>query len=649
MCGITGLVFKSSEINVDRARSVVSSMLDRIQHRGPDGTGVWVSPEKTVVLGHKRLAIIDLSDSASQPMVNSNNNISIVFNGEIYNHRELRNELENNGVTFKTDHSDTEVLLNGYIYWGLNKLLNKINGMFAFAIYDCKIMKLHLCRDRLGIKCLYFSRFKGKFIFSSEIKGILSARFFAPELDRSKLNEYLLYRSLPAPYTLFKNINKVEAGTYLTLDVNSLEYDVSKYWNPLDVNIDDSIKSQRDVEEKLSTLIDSSLDYRLESDVSVGLFLSGGVDSSFLLSRLSTKVGSIKCFTASFPENSVYDESLDAKRMAKKFDAEYIDVPIKSTNYIDILEKVVYYQEEPISAPVCVPIYYLSEAARQYDVPVVLAGEGSDEIFIGYENWLKLRQAQQYINRHPMLSNLLSVARPVAKRFLNPTSPVHDILYRASKKGYPIFWGGAMDLNGDVRSKLLGGELSSDALNDTIFEECVSKNWQDFKSKRSGNDISSWMSYMDIKLRLPELMLPRLDRMGMAHSIEGRVPYLDHRIVELMFSVAENVSMESRKIGKPALKKIASPSLGREFVYRNKQGFQAPVSEWKTQGFAEYVNLLKLFSVRTGLFDADAVNEIVKFGGRRYFSLINFMLWYLIYIEHVLKDELPNLKRWHEY
>ena len=154
---------------------------------------------------------------------------------------------------------------------------------------------------------------------------------------------------------------------------------------------------------------------------------------------------------------------------------------------------------------------------------------------------------------------------------------------------------------------------------------------------------------MDIKLRLPELMLPRLDRMGMAHSIEGRVPYLDHRIVELMFSVAENVSMESRKIGKPVLKKIASPSLGREFVYRNKKGFQAPVSEWKTQGFAEYVNLLKLFSVRTGLFDADAVNEIVKFGGRRYFSLINFMLWYLIYIEHVLKDELPNLKRWHEY
>ena len=624
------------------------NILNKITHRGPDGTGIWASQDAKVILGHKRLSIVDLNQNANQPMIKENDNISIVFNGEIYNHRELRKELEHDLVQFETDHSDTEVLVNGYIHWGLEKLLQKLNGMFAFAIYDYALDKLFICRDRIGIKSLYYASVNGCFLFSSEIKGILAAKLFPPELDSSHLNEYLLFRSLTAPYTLFKNIKKLKPATFLVIDLSSLNYVEKEYWNPLDQEVDHSIKSQLDVETSLHGLINSSLDYRLEADVPVGMFLSGGVDSNYLLSQLANKRHGIKCFTASFPNDKGYDESLDAKYMANKFGAEYIDVPVEAKNYVDILEEMVYFQEEPISAPVSVPVYYLSKAAREQGVPVVLAGEGSDEIFVGYGNWIKLRKAQNLLNKIPFSSTLSKASRKFLSKNVNITSPVHDLSFRACHD-LPIFWGGAMDINGIVRSQLLANGLSASDLNMEIYESSVKKNYLAFVSRRGKENVSSWMTYMDLKQRLPELMLPRLDRMGMAHSIEGRVPFLDHRLVEFMFKVPEAVMLENKSTGKSALKAIASESLGHEFVYRKKKGFQAPVSDWKDEEFKGYISHLEVFAERTGLFTLDGVRTVVKFGGRRFFTLVNFMLWYLIYIENVLFDSLPTLKRWDQY
>jgi asparagine synthase (glutamine-hydrolysing) len=645
MCGIAGIILREN----DGFEPVVpmEKMLNKIAHRGPDGSGVWESENQRLLLGHKRLSIVDLNEKAGQPLSLSSD-YAITFNGEIYNHQELRKELEICNVGFVTDHSDTEVLLNGFVYWGIDKLLAKLNGMFAFAIYDRKKNNVVVCRDRVGIKSVYFSQDADKFIFCSEIKGILATECIHAIFDDANLDEYLLNRSLAAPNTLFKNIYKLQPATYITFDLDTFDFFKTVYWNPLDVPEDESIRSQKDVEEKLFELIDSSLDYRLNADVPIGMFLSGGIDSNYLLSRLSNKRSGIKCFNASFGEDNEFDESSSAKYMADKFGANLIDVPINEKNYLQALEDVIYFQEEPISAPVCVPVFLLSEAAKKHNIPVVLAGEGSDELFIGYQNWLLIRRAQKIVRSLPFARTLSKLTRNVAIKLINETSPIHDLLDRASK-GLPLFWGGAMDMNYISRSRLLVNASSDVDQNSELYDKKIRGRFENYELQSKNSSDSRWMAYADLQQRLPELMLPRLDRMGMAHSIEGRVPFLDHRIIEFIFSVPEKVMLEQSHTGKSALKSIAAKTLGKDFVYRRKKGFQAPVSDWKDGLFKPWVELLVLFSERTSIFNVDGVNAIVEHGGRRYFTLVNFMIWYLIFIENVLKDKLPNLKSWDQY
>jgi asparagine synthase (glutamine-hydrolysing) len=643
MCGIAG--FLSTNKSTPLVRADMDKVLSKIAHRGPDGTGIWSTENGTVILGHKRLSIVDLNQNANQPMMSKG--YGIVFNGEIYNHRILRQELEKEGVLFQTDHSDTEVLLNGYIHWGIERLLAKVNGMFAFAIYDETRKRVLLCRDRIGIKNLYFSKIDGQLVFCSEIKGILEAGMFRPELNKQHLNEYLLNRSLSAPNTLFRHVYKLKSASLLTVDLNTLEICETSYWCPLEKELDPKITSQAELEEELEMLFSSSIDFRLESDVPVGLFLSGGVDSNYILSIFSKKREGIKCFTASYPDENKYDEAFDARKMADKYRAEYIEVPVTSDKYLDTLEQVVYFQEEPISAPVCVPVYLLSAAASEHNVPVVLAGEGSDEIFIGYHNWLRFRQVQSAFNSIPFSRELSRFASFIISKRLNPLSPFLDVLERSSS-GHPLFWGGAMDMNCQIRELLLRNGKTASELNLEIFEKNIRPNLERFNHKRPLGNISAWMSYMDLQHRLPELMLPRLDKMGMAHSIEGRVPYLDHRIVELVFSVPESVMQENRWTGKAALKSLAAAELGQEFVYRKKKGFQAPVAEWRQGSFGQLTELLEEFAERTGIFSSEGVRLVLEKGGRRYFTLLNFMLWYLIYIENVMEDRLPYLKTWQQ-
>ncbi len=646
MCGIAGIITPPlrNKDSLDIVK-IMSFMLEKIAHRGPDGTGIWNTETGNVVLGHKRLAIVDLNLNANQPMVRDNGYYSIVFNGEIYNHRELRTSLEELGARFETDHSDTETLIVGYKYWGLSALLERVNGMFAFSIYDRLESKLILVRDRVGIKSLYYCFVNNHFLFSSEIKAIFASGLIQPEFNETCMNQYLACRSVQAPDTLFKGIKKLQSATALIIDLNTLDQSQIEYWNPLNQNVDAGIKSEGDLEEELSSLINSSLDYRLEADVPVGMFLSGGVDSNYLLSQLVRKREGIQSFTASFRDNQGYDESADAFAMASRFGVKFNDIPINSDNYIRILEKMIYFQEEPISAPVCVPVYYLSEAAKNVGVPVILAGEGADEILIGYENWIRIRRLQKVLDFWPC-SFVGSVGRLQSLRRRFPiTSPIRDLLLRASDSK-PLFWGGAMEMPADLRSELL--ERPAEELHDALFQDVVEHHYKDFLNKRGKSDLSNWMTYMDLKQRLPELMLPRLDRMGMAHSIEGRVPYLDHRVVELVFSTPEPI-LSAGNTGKSSLKNLAAPELGDNFVFRRKKGFLAPVSDWKAEVFNRYLVFLNLFAERTGVFSKAGVELILADQGRRYFTLINFVLWYLIFIENVLEDVAPNLARWDQY
>ena len=261
---------------------------------------------------------------------------------------------------------------------------------------------------------------------------------------------------------------------------------------------------------------------------------------------------------------------------------------------------------------------------------------------------MKIRTTQKWVRKIPLIKPLATVGKLVASKVLNVTSPTHDILDRASK-GLPLFWGGAMDMNYLMREQLLEGVKFDTSNNDQKLGDAISCKRKTFIAKRAQNDDSAWMTYLDLQHRLPELMLPRLDKMGMAHSIEGRVPFLDHRIIEFIFSVPESIMNERSNVGKSGLKAIAAKTLGHDFVYRRKKGFQAPVNDWKDGLFAHWVEYLKLFSERTGIFNLNGVDNIVEFGGRRYFTLVNFMIWYLIYIDNVLSDKMPELKRWDQF
>ncbi len=639
MCGLAGCISFGKEVNKD----VLVCMTDIMGHRGPDGSGVWVSDCGRVGLGHRRLSIIDLSDAAAQPMHDEQGRACIVFNGEIYNHRSLREELERDGAQFYTDHSDTETLLQGYIVWGIKRLLDRLIGMFAFAIFDQKKKKIILVRDRLGIKPLYIAKINGGIIFASEAKALLEHPDVQARLNYEYFYHYLSFRSVPAPATLFDGIQKLAAGELIEIDITAQAMERISYWNPLEIG-SATPQSLEEAEERVEELLASSLRYRLEADVPIGVFLSGGVDSAYLLRLAASQLGDVNTYTITYPEDPKYDEGGEARKLAQEVGAHHHEVPIRHESFIQNLAAIAYYQDEPIAAPVCIPVYLLAREARRTGVPVVLSGEGSDELFIGYENWLRIRDLQRldhYIPDFPGRAMRRAVAS-LAQYILSPISRYPEFLGRAAK-GQPLFWGGAMDFTERGKEYLIGSAVPKSGLD--TFDAVVRPIREEFLRHRPGSDITGWMSFMDVRFRLPELMLPRLDKMCMAFSVEGRVPFLDHRLVEMVMNLPEQFRSARGNEGKLLFKSVASRVLPEEFVYRRKRGFQAPVKEWKNTEFGRrYLPSLIKFAARSELFNPDALKYLLgQAGDRLYFSLLNFMMWYLVFIENIMVDDFPDL------
>lgn len=638
MCGIAGWVSVGRTIDA----GILTEMRDSMEHRGPDGSGLWISPNQSIGLAHRRLAIIDLSPEANQPMHDSAANTHIIYNGEIYNHRELRKELERSGSKFETDHSDTEVILKGYSRWGLDELLRRLNGMFAFAIFDGNRGELVLARDRMGIKPLYLFETPGTLLFASEIKALL----LHPEVPRSLHHEnfwhFLAFRSLPAPRCLFEDIQKVPPGAYVVYDIDSLSATRHVYWDPIRscARFEHSMAEAADA---LEELLRSSVTYRLEADTDVGVFLSGGLDSTYLLETANERHRSLSTFTASYEAHPDYHEGDVAKLTAQRLGTRHFDVDIDDELYLQSLVDVAYYQDEPIAAPVCVPVYLLSQAAEKAGVPVVLAGEGSDELFIGYDNWLRLRSAQKLVDRLPaaFAAPIGALSHGILKQFTSMERPAE--FARRMARVQPLFWGGAMDFTSNGRHRIVGKAI--DRPETSTFDAIIQPLWTQFGEMADSRDVTLWMSYVDTRFRLPELMLPRLDKMGMAFSVEGRVPFLDHRIVEFVMGLPRNLRADTGGTGKPLFKNIAARRLPQDFVYQRKRGFQAPVKEWKSKAFKSiYLEALVRFSERTGIFDADSVRDLLqRRSDRLYFTLLNFMIWYSIFIENVVPDLLGEL------
>jgi asparagine synthase (glutamine-hydrolysing) len=629
MCGIVGCISFSDGFRIEP--SYLERMRDTMAHRGPDGVGLWISADRSVGFGHRRLSIIDLSTAASQPMGSDDGNVQLILNGEIYNHADIRLELESLGHRFRTDHSDTEALLRAYLQWG-RACVHRFRGMFAFAIWDGRSRELWLVRDRIGVKPLYYSRHNGRFTFASEIKALLADPGQRRAVDEQSMYFYLSFLVPPAPRTMFEGIEKLAGGTWMLVAADGTSR-IERYWDALDNREDLTGLSDDDISERVLDALSDAVKLRMVSDVPVGIFLSGGIDSSTnaaLFSRLSRTP--VRTFSIGYDqEYSSYSNELSYARMvAEQLGAEHHELRLSQKDLVDFLPRMVALQDEPIGDPVCVPVYYVSKLARDNGVTVCQLGEGADELFCGYPNWQRALRLQHFSDRMPVPNAVRRVGLGALRLMNRNESLPYDWLAR-TVHDHPIFWGGAEALPQSTRESLVPRRKRQDAADNSW--DAISPIWERFKASGDRSYLH-WMTYLDLNYRLPELLLMRVDKMSMGVSLEGRVPFLDHKLVELGLSIGEE-ALTRGGVSKAVLKRAVRGVIPDEIIDRRKQGFGVPVQEWMTSNLGDYAHdAIERFTVKTDFLDRDGVDRILQSGsaGHRW-NLLNLSLWWREYIQ----------------
>ncbi|HZE69212.1 MAG TPA: asparagine synthase (glutamine-hydrolyzing) [Pyrinomonadaceae bacterium] len=634
MCGIVGVLsFNNSAFRVSEPYLV--RMRDVMSHRGPDGAGIFVSPDRRLGLGFRRLAIIDLSERAMQPMSNEDGTLWVVFNGEIYNHAEIRAELESRGGhRWKTDHSDTEVILHAFEEWGI-ECVHKFRGMFAIALWDTKQRQLWLIRDRIGVKPLYYSIHHGRITFASEIKALLEDEQQPRDVNEEALYYYLSFNATPAPLTLFSGIQKLAPGTWLRVNEDG-HVQECRYWDVWDHTQPLTNVSEDEIAERILSELRTSVKLRKISDVPVGVFLSGGIDSSTNAALFSEGDGQpVKTFSIGYDrEYESYPSELGyARKIAQKVGADHHELLLKESDLLESLPLIIRHQDEPLADPVCMPVYYVSKLARDAGVIVCQVGEGSDELFWGYKYWRDSLRLQRFSNSLPIpnaLRNLGLAGLNFVERGRNASYRRQfscEVLRRALSNR-PVFWGGAEVLSDSQKRQFLSPRLLK-KFKELSSWEALRPIRQRFEEKSWEPSPLNWMTYLDLNVRLPELLLMRVDKMSMAVSLEARVPFLDHKFVELAMSIPEAV--KTRKgVLKYILKKAVRGVIPDELIDRKKQGFGVPVYEWYQTKFGEHlVKETKDFCENTDLFRFE---EVLPFLPKRGWALLNLALWWKQYI-----------------
>lgn len=631
MCGIVGAFsFKNSPFEI--TENYIATMRDTMAHRGPDGAGAWVSRDKKVGLGHRRLSIIDLSTTANQPMSNADGSLQVVFNGEIYNHADIRKELKQAGVSkWKTDHSDTEVILHAFERWGI-ECLHKFRGMFAIGLWDAKKRELWLVRDRIGVKPLYYSLHHGRLTFASEIKALLKDPDQKRAVHEEAFYHYLSFLTTPAPQTLFDGIQKLPPATWLKVREDGTS-EQSRYWDVWDHTKPLTGVSEEEIAERLLAELRTAVKLRKVSDVPVGVFLSGGIDSSTNAALFSEGENQkVKTFSIGYEGTyqSYQNELHYARQMADLVGAEYHERLLNIDDLMDFLPRMVQLQDEPIADPVCVPVYYVSKLARDNGVIVCQVGEGSDELFWGYPSW-KTALDLQKMDNWPV-PNFLKKLGLAGLRMMGKDGSVHYEKLRRGSLDQPVFWGGAEAFTEVEKKKLLSPRLRG-KLGALTSWEALAPIHARFQAKAWEKSPLNWMSYLDLNLRLPELLLMRVDKMSMGVSLEGRVPFLDHKFVELAMSIPEAVKTRGG-VHKYILKKAVRGLIPDELIDRPKQGFGVPVYEWFFDKLGEKTKKeLEEFCGKTDFLDRDEVFRHIERGnGPQVWYLLNFALWWKEYI-----------------
>lgn len=632
MCGICGIRSFSDGFACDD--DVVVRMRDAMVHRGPDDAGSWTDEQHRCALGHRRLSIVDLSSAGHQPMANEDGDVWVSFNGEIYNHAALRPELEARGHRFAS-RTDTEVIVHLWEEHGIH-CVEHLDGMFALAIFDQRTGELFLARDRLGKKPLYYAQPPGGFVFGSEIKALLEHPAISPDLDEEAFHHYLTFVCTPAPLTMFAGVRKLAPAERMVVKPDgSTVSDV--YWSPMDgpATAELDAMSEDELQDRVLELLRGSIAKRMMSDVPFGVFLSGGVDSSTNVALMSELMSDpVRTYSVAFAEYEQYNELEYARRIAQRFGTDHHEVVIDWDDLVSFLPEMIHHQDEPLADWVCVPLYYVSKLARDSGTIVVQVGEGSDEIFHGYQNYIdavaRRRRYWEPFQRIPKPARTVLGRSVLALSNRTSRGRFHAQYVADAAAGRLPFWGGAIAWQGDIKDRVLAnGHAHPDAY--AIVEDL----WRAAERERPGADVLQKMSYMELKLRLAELLLMRVDKMTMATSVEARVPFLDHELVQFAIALPERHKVRDGT-GKHLLKKAVDGLVDSDLIWRRKQGFGAPVSEW----FRAELGTKAQHEIRTsalaerGLIDYDHVDELwaAHRGGQEWsfqlWNLYNVSAWY---------------------
>jgi len=664
MCGITGILSTSPQFTVDA--DVLAAMRDTMVHRGPDGADSWFSGDRRVGLAHRRLSIIDLSTAATQPMSNETGSVWITFNGEIYNHVGLRAELLQRGHVFRTDHSDTEVLVHGYEEWGLDGLLKRLSGDYAFAIWDQELELLSLARDRIGVKPLYFHAGPQQFLFGSEIKAILANPDVPRDVEPVAMYHYLSFLTTPAPLTMFRGIYKLPAGHAMTVDRQGA-IKAWRYWDavpgqgidPSEVKGLSEAATEDFYVQGIRSRLEKAVDKRMMSDVPFGVFLSGGIDSSTnvaLMSRLMDRP--VDSFTVGFKDYAHLNELEYADQVAREYKTNHHQILIDEKDMVGYLDQLIHHQDEPIADWVCIPLYFVSKLTRDNGVTVIQVGEGSDEQFSGYASYMGYLQLyhrywspfRRYLPG-PLQHLAAGMAKAAAK--VKPNLGVYaDIIDRAARNrehfwsGATVFWESMKrelvrpeaDWSAQVPESVVKSGLLPPGYLETDTFNIISSFLGPFDAAHPGRDALTRMIYNEFKLRLPELLLMRVDKITMSESLEARVPFLDHELVEFSMDIPEEWKTRNG-VAKYLLKKAVEGIIPDNIIYRKKMGFGAPMADWLRGDFGQQCQQAVMNSglLRRGHFDTSHIRQMFEDhrSGRRDTSLY---LWTLF-----------NLTSWYDY
>ena len=627
MCGICG------KFEFDRNASVsgplIRTMLDTIRHRGPDDQGVYLSPQ--VGLGHARLSIIDLN-SGHQPLSNEDGTIWIVFNGEIYNYRELRAFLLGKGHVFKTQ-TDTEVIVHLYEELG-PQCIEKLRGMFAFALWDESTRTLLLARDRVGIKPLYYSLSDQAIVFASEIKAILGDPAINRKLAPEIIDRFLTFLYVPGEETLLNGICKLAPGHYLLHRGGKAE--IRQYWDLQFIEPSERL-SLKDAENELSNLFAESVELHMIADVPVGVLLSGGVDSTAVLSCAAERTDKeISSFTVGFSDSGFADERPYARLAAETFGSRHHDMTITASDFAAFLPRYVWHMEEPVCEPPAVALYYVSKFARNY-VKVLLSGEGGDEAFAGYDNYRSITWLERLKNVWPAANGAASwglsqvnswvhsarVAKYVP--LVNATFP--DYYYSRTSTPYRYFGNGL-------------GELYSADFVKSIDREYTVEPIRKLFSKVKNQGVLDQMLYIDTKTWLPDDLLIKADKMTMANSLELRVPLLDHRLLEFAASLPPDYKLNGFTL-KYIWKKALSKRVPGRILKRRKAGFPVPYEFWLRNNLRDQVRaiLTDRKTIERGYFQKTTVEKLINANrdrgtySKEIFSLVALELWHRMFLD----------------